>query len=515
MSFFTLQFVGFMLAAVLCYYVIPQRFRWLVLLAASYVFYMIGGWRVVFYLLFTTGVTYTAGRVLGAFNSKISETPKEEADVRKKWKKRKTMVAALSILAAFGVLFVLRYLDFTLEFLTSSDRFSLNLIIPLGVSFYTFQSVGYVIDVYRAKHTPEKNLLKYALFVSFFPQMIQGPISRFHQLAPQLVEGSKLDFKNIQHGIQLAMWGYFKKLVIADRAAVVVDLVYADSGAFNGTMVAFAVFLYCIQLYCDFSGGIDITRGIAKMFGIELMENFRRPIFSTSLLDFWRRWHITLGAWLKDYLFYALALSKPIVRLGKFTRGRFKGTLGKLIPTAICTFIVYFTIGIWHGANFRWIVFGLWNASIITISFLLAGTFASWKDRLNIRDDSLYWRIFSIMRTMLIVFIGRYVTRAPRFLAGITMLWQTISDFSIRSLFNGSLYTLGLSRFDTWVVLFGILTVVTLEFFQERGVRIRETLDSRGFFVQWAAILFPIAAILFLGILGWNYDSPQFIYAQF
>jgi len=509
------MFLGFVAASVVVYYLVPPRFRWLVLLAASYVFYLVGGWQTVFYIIFTTGVTYCAGLALGHLNAKLAGLPKDlqkdsaESIRYKKWKKR---VAALALLLCFGILFVLRYWDFTMGALFASDRFVLNFLIPLGVSFYIFQSVGYVIDVYRGKHPPERNPAKYALFVSFFPQIIQGPIGRFHHLAPQLTAGSKLDFTNIKYGIQLAMWGYFKKLVIADRAGVAVNEIFYNIGVHNGTVTAFAVLFYSIQLYCDFSGGIDITRGVAKMLGIEMSENFRRPLFAVSLADFWRRWHITLGAWLKDYLFFSLALSRPIVRIGKFTRSRVGGTLGKIIPTSICTFCVYFAIGIWHGASFRFIAFGLWNGIIITSSLLLAGVYSGVKKRLRIDDNARWWWVFSILRTSFIVFLGRYMTRAPRFMYGVRMLLRTFADFRVGTLFDGTLLGFGLTGFDMAIIAVATIGVVGLEYFQERGGQVRASLETRGFFVQWAAIVVPLLAIVFFGMWG---QVEQFIYGQF
>jgi len=511
MPFTSISFLGFVAASLIAYYLMPQRFKWMALLVASYAFYMAGGWRTVFYILFTTVVTYSAGMALGGLNAKLSGLPKGSLD-NVRIKKLKKLVAAVALLLSFGLLFIFRYWNFTVAAFTSSDRFILNLIVPLGVSFYIFQSVGYVIDVYRGKHPPERNPAKYALFVSFFPQIIQGPIGRFHHLAPQLTAGAALDWTNIKYGIQLAIWGYFKKLVIADRAGIAVNEIFDNIGAQGGTVTAFAVFLYSIQLYCDFSGGIDITRGVAKMLGIEMAENFRRPLFATSLADFWRRWHITLGAWLKDYLFFSLALSKPLVRIGQFTRKRVGGTLGKIIPTSICTFTVYFAIGIWHGASFRFIAFGLWNGIIITSSLLLAGVYTAVKKRLRINNNACWWWVFSILRTSFIVFLGRYMTRAPRFAYGVRMLWRTFTDFNPAALFDGTLLGFGLNGFDMLVILFAALAVIGLEYYQERGGRVRQALEKRGFFVQWAAIVVPLAAIVFLGLWG---QTEQFIYGQF
>jgi len=511
MPFTSLSFLGFVAVSVAAYYLVPQRFRWIILLIASYVFYMVGGWQTVFYIIFTTMVTYLAGIALGRINAKL-EVLQKNGDDKNRLKKRKKWIAILALLLCFGILFVLRYWDFTMGALFASDRFVLNLLIPLGVSFYIFQSVGYVIDVYRGKHPPERNPVKYALFVSFFPQIIQGPIGRFHLLAPQLTAGSALDFTNIKYGIQLAMWGYFKKLVIADRVGVAVNEIFYNIGVHNGTVTAFAVFLYSIQLYCDFSGGIDITRGVAKMLGIEMSENFRRPLFAVSLADFWRRWHITLGAWLKDYLFFSMALSKPIVRIGKATRKRFRGILGKIIPTSICTFSVYFAIGVWHGASFRFIAFGLWNGIIITSSLLLAGVYDRIKERLRINENARWWWVFSILRTSFIVFLGRYMTRAPRFMYGVRMLWRTFTDFRIGTLFDGTLLGFGLTGFDMAVIAFAVLAVVGLEYFQERGGQVRISLEKQGSFVQVAAVVVPMLAIIFLGMWG---QTEQFLYGQF
>jgi len=510
MPFVSLGFLGFVATAVVVYYLVPLRFRWVVLLFASYVFYMVGGWQTVFYIVFTTGVTYCAALFLGRVNVLLEGLPRDSTESTR-LKRQKKLIAAAALILCFGILFVLRYWNFAMGMVFSHDRFMLNLLIPLGVSFYIFQSVGYVIDVYRAKHPPEKNPAKYALFVSFFPQIIQGPIGRFHHLAPQLTAGAVLDFTNIKYGLQLAIWGYFKILVIGDRTGIFVDEIFINIGIHNGTVTAIAVFMYCIQLYCAFSGGIDITRGVAKMLGIEMAENFRRPLFAVSLADFWRRWHITLGAWLKDYLFFSLALSRPIVRIGKFTRSRVGGTLGKIIPTSICTFTVYFAIGLWHGASFRFVAFGIWNGVIITSSLLLAGFYSGIKKRLRINDNARLWWVFSIMRTSFIVFIGRYMTRAPRFMYAVRMLWRTFMDFRFETLFDGTLLGFGITGFDMIIVAIAVLVMILVELYQERGGFVRKALEERGAFVQVAAIIIPLAVIVFFGMWGL---VEQFIYGQ-
>ena len=305
MSFTSLPFLVLVLVSVGGYYLLPKKGQWVALLAASMVFYCVGGGKTVLYVFYTAATVYVSGRLLGHFNALRRAAPKEERKaITAKYKPYRRGVVLFACLANFVLLYILKYWNFTAELLQPlADQVSpgsqiplSELVLPLGISYFIFQSVGYVIDVYRDKYQPEKNFAKLLLFVSFFPQMVQGPIGRFDQLAPQLLAQRSADYTNLKYGIQLMMWGYFKKMVIADRAAVLVNTVLDDPWSYSGSILAVGVLFYCIQLYGDFSGGIDIARGVARMFGIDLAENFRRPIFSTSLTDFWRRWHITLGA---------------------------------------------------------------------------------------------------------------------------------------------------------------------------------------------------------------------------
>lgn len=524
MSFTSLPFLVLVVLSVAVYYLLPQRVQWLALLAASMVFYCVGGGRTVLYVFYTAATVYVAGRLLGHYNDLRRAAPKEEKKaVTAKYKPYRRAVVLVACLANFVLLYILKYWNFTADLLqpladtlAPGSQIPLSeLVLPLGVSFFMFQSVSYVIDVYRDKYPPEKNFAKLLLFVSFFPQMVQGPISRFDQLAPQLLAGQKLDFTDLKYGIQLAMWGYFKKMVIADRAAVLVNNVLDEPWSYSGSVIAVGVLFYCIQLYGDFSGGIDITRGIARMFGIDLAENFRRPLYATSLTDFWRRWHITLGAWMRDYVFYPLSLSKPFGRLGKFTRKHVKGKLGKIIPTSLATFIIYFIIGIWHGANWRYVAFGFWNGAIITASLLLAPQFLKWKDALHINDKSMGWYLFRLVRTNILVFFGRYITRAPRFLTAVWMVKETFLHPNLSDLYNGTLLTLGLAGSDFLVLFAGVATMLGAEWYQEKRGHIRPMLERRSPFVQWLAILVPLVVLFCFGVLRADYISSDFIYKQF
>ena len=522
MSFVSALFPAFVIAAAAAYYLMPARLRWAVLLTASYVFYLAGGLKTAVFLVFTTVTTWAAGLALAALNARRAGTPKE---AQARLRRRKKSVAAAALILNFGMLFLIKYLDFSAAALAKAlGRFGvawtprqLGLLLPLGISFFIFQSAGYVIDQYRGKYAPQRNLLKYALFTSFFPQMVQGPISRYDQLAPTLYAGNAPDPENLRSGVQRMLWGYLKKMVVADRAAVLVSGFFADPGAYGGAVTAFAIGMYCIHIYCDFSGGIDIAIGAAELFGIRLAENFRRPIFAASLAEYWRRWHITLGAWMRDYVFYPLSLSKPFGALGKWSRKHIGGKLGKIIPTSLATFIVYLIIGLWHGANFRYIAFGFWNGAIITASILLKNVFHTLHERLHVPADCTPWKVFCTLRTALIVFIGRYLTRSPRLLTALSLLKRTFDPrtLRLRELWSGALLRLGLTGGDLAIVGIGTLILLAVEVWQEYRGPVRPALAKQRGVLQWLAMLLPMAALLLLGILRGSYIASEFIYRQY
>lgn len=519
MNFFSLSFVTAVIGALVLYYLVPLKYRWCVLLAVSLAFYLAGGLSAGLFLLFTAGTNYIGGLLLSRLNDRKGELPKErkkEGEQRIKVRKRLVLVPVL--LLNFGLLYLVKYWNFTAEAIDNvagGKLPRLDWIMPVGLSFYMFQSVGYLVDCYRGKYRAEKNFLKFSLFVSFFPQMVQGPISRYDQLQPQLLRGNEWNADNVKYGVQLALWGYLKRMLIADRAAMVVNGVFDAPEKFGGFFYAFAVLFYCIQLYCDFSGGIDITRGVAQMFGIDLAENFKRPAFATSLADYWRRWHITLGSWMRDYVFYPLAFSRAFARLGRWARKHFKGKAGKVVPTACATFVVYLIIGIWHGANFRYIAYGFYNGMILTASVLLANSYLQWKKKLRIQDKSPWFKAFCILRTTAIVFVGRYITRAPRFLLGLGMLKKTLTSPCLYQLRDGTFWSFGLSLTDYLVVVLGCVVLFFLEWKQEQGLEIRKTLERKHPLVQWLCLFLPLVLLCIFGIFRNSGIQVEFIYQQF
>ena len=508
MSLISMEFLIFVGIAVIGYYLIPKRFQWIWLLIFSYIYYASSGIKILFFLLYTTITTYGTGRLLDRVNHK--ELPRNEAKSRK----RRILIGCL--LLNFGMLAVLKYTNFAIENVNAIFHAGISfqkLILPLGISFYTFQSMGYIIDVYWGKYEAEKNPFRFALFVSFFPQLLQGPIGRFDRLARQLYEQHSFDLLKAQYALQLMLWGFFKKLVLADRAAVVVNQVFQNYTQYSGVTNIVAVLMYSIQLYMDFSGGMDVVMGVAALFGVELDQNFKRPYFATSITDFWHRWHITLGTWMKDYIFYPVSLSKWMGKFGKWSKKAFGKKTGRVVPICVANIIVFLVVGIWHGAAWKYIAYGLYNGLIIAISSLLAPLYRKGFEKFHINPKSGAWHVVQILRTFLLVNISWYFGMAVSLSAAFAMMKSTVTGFSLATLTDGSLMMLGLDKLDYMILAMGCLVVFLISFLKERGIQIRESLGRKPLVIRWA-----VYGMLVFGIPMFGYvmtTTGGFIYAQF
>lgn len=516
-------FLLFLAVAVPLYYLVPQKQRYLVLLAASIFFYLAYSLEAAVYLLLTVAATYLFAQLLQRLHEKEAAALQQEGTDRKKcrrsYKQKRRWLLTAALLVNFASLALFKYVNVWLEdvngllsLMGAELQFRpLDLLLPLGISFYIFQTCGYLTDVYRGKVRPETNPLKYALFVCYFPQIIQGPINRFDKLHPQLIGGSRFQGENIRYGIQLMLWGLLKKVFIADPLAGVVGELYGNFLSYPGAFSLLGAVLYCIQLYCDFSGGIDVVRGTSQLFGIEMAENFRRPYLSHTLDEFWRRWHISLGEWMKDYLFYPLALSGPMARLGKSLRRHLPKQIGKLIVPSLCTLIVFTAVGIWQGPGWQNIAYGLYNGGLMSLSMLLQNPTRSLSEKLHIRRESAWFRGFCVLRTFLLVVVGRYFSRADGLLHALKMLWRTLRCFG-DGLTLGSFSALGLSMVEWGGILVACLSLLTVSLLQERGVQIRRSLDKKHWTVQFAVLFVPILLLLVFVYLNSDYTAIGFVY---
>jgi D-alanyl-lipoteichoic acid acyltransferase DltB (MBOAT superfamily) len=459
-----------------------------VLLAASYAFYwLVGGWRAVAVISVTALGVYCCG----IWAAKLRESGAD--------KRIRRLPIAVGLVLSFGIMALFKF------------GAGFGIVAITGISFYTFQAAGYLIDVYRGKAGAERNPLRFMLFVSFFPQLIQGPISRHSSVAEDLYAGHGFDWERARSGVKRIIWGYFLKLVIADRAAVLVNAVFSDYYSYGGAVILVSVLVYSVQIYADFAGGTGIALGIAEIVGVRLPENFRQPFFARSVTDFWRRWHITLGAWLKDYLFYPLALCKPLGRLGKLTRRVFGNRVGKIIPTSIATFAVYLVVGLWHGSSLKFVAFGLINGFVISLSLYCEPLIASLRGRTGVSGERGIGAVWAVVRTLGIVVFARYFSRAGSLMSALRMLKRTVFEFRLGELLGGVWTGFGLVLADYWVLIAAVSMLFIHDAIAERGGLKKE--PNRA--VQFAGMLVVLAALTVFGIYREGYVAAQFVYAQF
>ncbi len=532
MAFTSVEFICFLAVTVLLYYLIPKRTQWPLLLLASYIFYFLaGGWYLPF-IATTTVSSYFAAVIMLRSSEKEknyieSNRDNMSKDERKTYKavqkKKRFRILVAALILNFGILGVLKYTGFTLSninsligFFGGQDKISVpSLILPLGISFYTFQTMGYLIDVYRNTTTAEKNIFRLALFVSFFPQLVQGPISRHSELASQLYEKHTASWSVIAPGALRVCWGYFKKLVIADTLMVAIKAIVESPAEHEGMYVVYLIIMYSAEIYADFTGGIDITIGVAQMLGIRVTENFNRPFCSKSTKEYWRRWHITMGSWFSDYVFYPVSICKPMQKLSKFSRAKLGAAVGKRIPVYLATILTWFLTGLWHGAGWNFIVWGLLNCLIILVSQELQPLYDRFNNKHKALADSRGWEVFCQVRTFLLMGIIRILDCYRDVPLTFKMFGTVFYSFSSwRDLFNGSLSDLGVSLSQYAVVIVAIIIVWAVSRKTEEGALFGEKLCSRPLLFSFCAAGL-IAATLIFGSYGIGYDASQFIYSQF
>ena len=502
MSLVSNLFLLFVAVSVLVYYIVPHKFQWLVLLCFSYIYYLAGGIRYVGFILFSTLVTW--GIALAV----------EKAEAGGSHKSARNFLV-LGLILNFGMLGVIKYTNFMIENLNALFHMNLRgmeILLPLGISFYTFQSSGYLLDVYWKRCDAERNPVKYALFVSFFPQILQGPIGRYSRLAHQLYEPHKFEGKNITRGFERILWGFFKKMILADWAAVFVDAIFDNPDQYSGLAI-FGVLFYTVQLYADFSGGMDVVIGIASMFGIELDENFKRPFFSISITDFWHRWHITLGTWMKDYVFYPFSLSKAMNKLGKFfkkhSKTRFGKYMAKALPICLADLLIFFIVGVWHGAAWKYIVYGMYNGIIMSFSSIMAPVYEKMFKITHINKNARWYRGWQIIRTFILVNISWYFDNAATLTDAFRLMGNT---FKHASFSMDAVVKMSGSQLDLIILLAGCLVWLIISILKEKGIVIREALDRKPLIIRWAVYIALVMSVAMLGYI--SNTSGGFMYAQ-
>ncbi|MFT5701443.1 MAG: alginate O-acetyltransferase complex protein AlgI [Desulforhopalus sp.] len=480
MLFNSLQFSLFFLVVVTVYFSIPHRFRWILLLASSYYFYMC--WKAEYLLLIM------ASTLVDYFSARRMSMHSEQ--------KRRRKYLYLSLTCNLGILFFYKYFNFLSNSVTEAlqvvniyyDTPVFQVLLPVGISFYTFQTLSYTIDVYKGRIPAERHLGIYALYVSFWPQLVAGPIERTRHLLPQFRQRYDFDYNRVTEGLRLMLWGLFKKVVIADQLAVYVNRVYNHVDDFQGIPLIIATFFFAIQIYCDFSGYTDMARGAAKVMGFDLMENFRRPYFAKSSREFWQRWHISLSTWFRDYVYIPLGGSRQV-------KWRWYYNL----------IVTFFLSGLWHGANWTFVVWGSLHGCYLVVENISGSFQQKIANYCSSEEQSFIHRAIRVAITMTMVCFAWIFFRANTLTDACHIIYKM---FLIQPADLG-VEVIGLPAFLGAILLLIILFIVDMT---ERKEPIYILAAKGPLLLRWLAYLILFWAIVVAAIFG---VQQEFIYFQF
>ncbi len=498
MLFNTKEFLFFLPIVLLVTFIIPKKIRYIWLLIASYYFYMCWNAKYAFLLLFSTLVTYLGG--LGI------EWCKKQAWNPNKIAKGKKLCVGIGFVLNIGMLGYFKYTNFFLENIRSILRCfriewnirQMDILLPVGISFFTFQALSYLVDVYRNEIYAEKNFFRYALFVSFFPQLVAGPIERSKNLLKQLSNPPKFDTENIREGLWIMLYGYFLKIVLADRIAIFVDNIMSGYQNYEGLYLVIAALLFAIQLYCDFYGYSTIAVGTAKCLGYNLTDNFEAPFYSASIAELWRRWHISLNTWFRDYLY---------IPLGGNRKGKIRQYVNKVL--------VFFVSGLWHGANWTFIVWGMLNGCYQMIGELLMPVRNQLVKILQLKRESFSHKMMKRGVTFLLFAFSTIFFRASNMTEALGVIRNSLKCFNPWILWDGSLYHCGLDGKNFMVMLMSIVVLFAADFFKYRGVVLHKKMMQQEWWFRCLCMSVSVVLIAVLGIWGSVYENASFIYFQF
>lgn len=528
-SYFSFRYMAVFLPVVMALYMIPHRkTRRLVLLLSGYVFFWAVSGKLLVYLLLSTLSIHHIGLWLGntqeACDRMLTETLKEQRkEIKGRYLKKQRNIVAFGVIFHVGVLLFLKYSPFfTVNINSLFNMMKLpiaitvpSFVLPIGISFYTLQAVSYIFDVYRKKIPADNNLFRLALFMSFFPQIMEGPICRYSDTAEQLWQAAPMKWENMTFGMQRILFGLMKKIVVADRLNLFIENVFTNYGDYDGFVIAVASVGYTVQLYMDFSGTMDLVIGSGQILGIRLPENFQRPFFSRTISEFWQRWHITLGTWFKDYIFFPLSMSKPLKKLTSRARKKLGNHFGPLTAGAVALFCVWFCNGLWHGAGWHYIFFGMYHFVLILCGSMAEPFVIKLTGRLHIKRDSLPYGLIQMLRTTVVVCIGELFFRANGLKAGLSMFKKIMTEFNFETVKNGALFDLGMDGYDYLVIIFALLLILVVGIIQEKGNSVREIIARRNIVIRFAFYYGVILFIVIFGAYGKGYVPVDPIYAGF
>lgn len=527
MTYFSPEyFLIFLPITLLLYSLSPRKVKPFLLLFANYLFFFFISGRLIVYLLFSTVSIHHFGlwidkiqqerKLLLKGLSKEEKKPIKEAN-----DKQQNLVLLLAVVLHIGILAVLKYTPFfTFNLNTVLAHFGLQIkemkfMIPIGISFYTLQAVSYMTDVRRGVIKADRNIIRLALFMSFFPQIMEGPIARYSDTAERLFDLKKIEYKNFVFGFERIVYGLAKKIIIADRLNGFVKEVFNGYEKYDGSIIFLAAIAYTVELYMDFSGAMDVGLGSAQIIGVKLPENFRQPFFSKNISEFWSRWHITLGTWFRDYIYYPISLSKLSKKLTAQGRKHFGNYYGPLLSGTVSLFCVWVCNGLWHGSAWMYLFFGMYHFALITLGNIFTPLINKDYEKLHIDKNSLPCVIIRTVKTSFFVVIGELFFRANGLKAGLEMLFKMLTDFSLRELSLETVAKANLDYLDIIVVIVSTLVVLVFSILKEKNIDIAHRLSEKNIVIRWGVVAAAVTAIVIFGAYGVEYTPVEPMYADF
>ena len=556
MSYQSIPFLLFSAVVLLLYYLVGQKRQKWVLAAANLYFYITAGLQYLPFILVTVLATWLAGRKMGSIYERADvaladcKTPAEKKAVKNAAKQDAKKVLLAGMLITIALLAVCKYTGFVMTNINSllaaagiPQMKVFKMILPLGISFYSFMALSYVLDVFWKRYPAEKNFLNYAVYLTYFPHVVQGPIDRFNEFNAQIKEGVALKGQSLAFGAQLMLWGFFKKLVIADRLDPFVSHVFTNWSECDGSILFVAMLVYSVQIYADFSGCIDIVSGVSEMFGIKLRKNFNHPYFSRTMGEFWRRWHMSLQEWFKDYVYYPVSASGTLRKVKKYYNGRNNPRAAELFSACIPIVVVWLITGIWHGASWNFVLWGIYHAILLVSSQIFTPSLAKVPAKLRINVQSWLWKCWQVTRTFLLCGIGRIFFRTSTIPDAFGYLGRMFTNFSLKALFEpavravsnllqehagGSLTELlsagrdminedlghRITPANMFMAAVAICVLWCVDLLQEK-YSLRESLARRKLWLRWLIIFAGLFSVIIFGVYGPGYDAKSFIYEQF
>lgn len=498
MLFNSMEFVLFFPAVLFMYFLIPACIKNYWLLAASYYFYMCWNAKYALLLFSSTVITYTGGILL----QKINAGGGIRVFIYLDKAKSKKIVVAICCIMNLGILCYFKYMNFLLNLLRGALSFvhieleipMYDILLPVGISFYIFQAMSYTIDVYRGEIQAEKKFFLYALFVSFFPQLVAGPIERSGSLLKQLQTPKRFCYDSVRTGLLWMLWGYFLKMVVSDRCAVLVNHVYGDYGSYQGFQLIIANILFAFQIYCDFMGYSVIAKGAAKILDFDLIDNFRQPYLAESIKDFWRRWHISLSSWLRDYLYIPLGGNKK----SKFLKYR----------NLMITFLMS---GLWHGANMTFVLWGGIHGVYQIAEELLSPVFLRVCEKIHVRMHTFSWKLLRMIRTFIFVDIAWVFFRAESIEMACRILKRSLLLSNSGLILNHGLFQLGLDERNMVILSLSLIVILIVGIMREKGIHVLEWLSKQNMIFRYAVYWSAVVSIVF----SMDITGQEFIYFQF